>query len=44
MTVKLIEVNEKKWNAFRKYCVNNDTTMRAEMDRMLNRFVRGEKE
>lgn len=39
---KLIDVDPDKWKLFRKYCVNKDTTMKAELDKFLNRFV-GEK-
>ncbi len=41
MTMKMIDVDEKKWKAFGKWCVNHDTTMKEEIDKFLNKFGRG---
>lgn len=39
MICKSINVNEQKWDAFRKWCVNNNTTIKVEIDKFLNQFV-----
>lgn len=43
MGLKLINVDDKKWKAFRKYCFDNEITMKAEIDKFLNKFEKGEK-
>jgi hypothetical protein len=41
MVYKMIDVDGKKWNTFRKWCAANDTTMKAEVDLFLNKYCRG---
>ena len=43
MTLKMMDVDKDKWNAFKKWCANNDTTMKAEIDKFLNKFIKGAK-
>ena len=38
MTLKMIDVDPKKWKSFRKWCGNHETTMKAEVNRFLNKF------
>ncbi len=34
----MVDVDKDKWKVFGKWCVNNDTTIRAEIDKFLNKF------
>lgn len=34
--LKLINVDDEKWKTFRKFCVNHDTTMKAEFNKFLD--------
>ena len=40
---KLVDVEPDKWKSFKKYCANKEITMKAELDRFLNKFVKGAK-
>lgn len=40
MTLKMIDVDDKKWKAFRKHCNNKDTTMKAKLDKFLDKFMK----
>ena len=35
---KLIDVEPDKWKEFKKYCAIKETTMKAEIDKFLNKF------
>jgi len=35
MKMKAINVDEKKWDTFKKWCVNNDTTIQKQIDKFL---------
>lgn len=39
MALKLIDVDELKWNRFKKWCVLNDTTMKDKLDEYLTQFL-----
>ena len=41
LTLKMIDVDSKKWSKFRLWCANHGTTMKAEMDRFLDKFMKG---
>lgn len=41
---KAIDVDDKKWVQFGKWCKANDTTIRKELDKFLNKFYKGEKD
>ena len=36
----MIDVDAKKWKAFRLWCANQGTTMKAEIDQFLEKFVK----
>ena len=38
MTLKMVDVDAKKWKAFRKWCNNHDTTLKVEIDKFLDKF------
>lgn len=38
MTNKLIDVDNIKWKQFGKWCAVHDTTIKAELDKFLNKF------
>ena len=40
MTLKMIDVDGKKWKAFGLWCANHDTTMKSEMDKFLGKFIK----
>lgn len=42
MGLKLINVDDKKWKKFGKYCVNKDMTIKKAMDIILDKVLRGE--
>lgn len=42
MSLKMINVDGGKWNIFKKWCVANDTTMIAELDKFLDKFKKVE--
>ena len=43
MTYTMIDIDRKKWKEFKIWCANNDTTMKAEIDKFLNKFDKGGK-
>lgn len=40
----MIDVDAKKWKDFKRWCNNNETTMKLEMDKLLNKFVQEAKD
>ena len=44
MVPKLVYVDGEKWVKFKKWCVNNDTTIKAEIDKFLNQVIGGKNE
>ena len=40
----MIDVDAKKWKAFGLWCANHGTTMKAEMNKILDRFVKEDKQ
>ena len=43
MTQKMVEVDDQKWRQFRLLCLKNNTTIKKELDRFLNKKLKGEK-
>ena len=39
MTKKLIDVEDKLWNKFKKKCVNNDITMKEKLHNLVNEYI-----
>lgn len=39
MKTVIFEVDNKKWRAFKAWCVANDTTMKAQLDKLITEFL-----
>ena len=40
MAYTMIDIDKKKWRAFKIWCAHNDTTLKAEIDKFLNKFIK----
>jgi len=40
MGYTMIDINKEQWKVFKKWCANNETTMKAELNKMLNKFLK----
>lgn len=41
MTLKMIDVDDKKWQKFRIKCLQINSTMKYELDKFLDKFLKG---
>lgn len=41
MMNKQIIVDEKKWELFKKWCINHDTTIKDELDKFITKVLEG---